>query len=319
MQAPVLVSGGWSHSVWRVQTVEGDYVIKEIVDRPDAWWIEQMQTALAFELAAWRSRTIPMAEPIATVGTGLLLGGLRVGQRQRSYRCHRWVEGHPCLELPPDDERSQRVGEIVAGLARLGFHHGTTADQLPWNALDAYDDTVDEAASEGMDWAQALAALRPHVAELRDDFVDLAHRATPTMLMHRDLDPKNASLRPDGQVALFDWDYAGPRLLASELLGAALSFAGGPLAAEEGCVRACVEAYRKSSALPVDFSDAAAPLIEERFRWTMLNTWICLGHRGASPEQQAFAGSLVRSLAPGWPESAFATRTWARWLAERSS
>ncbi len=302
--------------MWRVHTAEGVYAIKEIADGAPRSWIDHMESAMAFELAAWRAGIIAMAEPIPAAVTGRLLAGLQAGGRHRSYRCHRWVEGQPCLDLPPDAERSRQVGLIVAELARLDVQHGTTADQLAWNALDAYDDTVDEARSMGLDWAHVLAALGPLLAELREDLVDLARRARPMEFVHRDLDPKNSSFRPDGRVALFDWDYAGPGLLASELLGAALSFAGGPHAAEEGCLIATVEAYQASGAPAVDFIDAEALLNEVSFSWIMLNAWHGLGHRGASPAQQAFAGSLVRDLAPRWPESVMATKTWARRLAD---
>lgn len=317
LHAPDAVVGGWSHSVWRVETLEGVYAIKEMLDNPAGWWIEQLDTAIAFELTAWRSGTIAMAEPIPVAGSDQLLGRLDAGHVPRRYRCHRWVEGQPCLDLPPNVERSARVGVIVAALAQLDVQGGTTADRLPWNALDAYDDTVAEAMSKRLDWAHALAELRPFVTKLREDFIDLADRAKPTAVVHRDIDPKNTSLRIDNEVALFDWDYAGPRLIASELLDAALSFAGGVLDVEAACFLATIDSYRESGGPPVDFSDAAPPLIEEGFRWIMLNAWRCLGHRGVSPEQESFAASVVRALAPTWPDSVTATQTWGQWVVDR--
>lgn len=316
-QPPTVVTGGWSHNVWRVVTPAGAYAVKEIVENPASWWIEQIGTAVAFEQAAWRDGTIAMAEPIPVAGSHELLGGVGLRGDRRCYRCHRWVDGRPCLDLVPDTERSGRVGAIVASLARLGVDGGTSATQLPWNALDAYDDTVGEAASKGLGWASTLADLRPNVVRLRRDFADLSQRAAPMRVLHRDIDPKNTSVRADNEVALFDWDYAGPRLLATEVLDAALSFAGGPLVAEESCVLAAVDGYRGSDGPPVNFIDAAAPLIEEGFRWIMLNAWRCLGHRGVSAEQRTFAGSLVETIAATWPDADAAIRTWAQRLADR--
>lgn len=317
LHPPTIVVGGWSHGVWKVETPDGVYAIKEMTQQPGDWWIEQLESAMAFELAAWRSGRITMAEPIPVVGSGQLLGRLETSMlgRSRGYRCHRWLDGEPSAGVVPDAERSRQVGTIVADLARLGIHTGTTADQLPWNAIDAFEETVEEAGEKGMDWANSLGGLRPLVTTLREEFVALAARAVSTAVMHRDFDPKNTLVQVDRKIALLDWDYAGPRLVASELLDAALSFAGGPVGADEACVLAAVEAYLDAGGPPLIWSDAAPPLVEEGFRWIMLNAWRCLGHRGVSPEQQSFAGSLLRGLISEWPESVRATRAWAVRLA----
>lgn len=121
------------------------------------------------------------------------------------------------------------------------------AENLAWNALEAYDATVDEAVATARDWAPLLMSLRPLVEELRSEFENLRDRAEPMLVMHRDVNPKNAVQRGDGVVALVDWDYAGPVLPASELLGVALSFAGGPSDADEDCVSACIDACTADS------------------------------------------------------------------------
>jgi hypothetical protein len=285
LRAPLVVTGGWSHSVWRVDTPQGTYAIKEMVDNPADWWIEQLNGAIAFELAAWRAGTIVMAEPMPLAGSDHYLGQLSLGGGPRRYRCHRWVEGEPCLGLSPAVERSEQVGLIVSALAQLNVEGGNTAHHLAWNALDAYDETVAEATSRRQDWAPALAELRPNVAQLRDDFIHLAGRAEPMVILHRDIDPKNTAVHADNAITLLDWDYAGPRLIAAELLGAALSFAGGALAADEECLLATIATYRESGGPPASFNDASAPLAEESFRWIMLNAWRCLGHLG-SPQKR---------------------------------
>lgn len=309
---PLVVLGGWSHSVWKVSTDAGTFAIKEMREGRGEWWIDRLDAAIAFELAAWRTGIVAMAEPIPVVGSEFFLGRLDIGVTHRRYRCHRWVDGEPCLGKDPDSRRSAEVGVIVAQLSRLDIQKGSTADQLEWNALDAYDETVGEARSKGLDWAEALAGLRPHVERLRHDLDDLAQRAIPMTVTHRDIDPKNATTRAGGDVVLFDWDSAGPRLLESELLDSALSFAANGLQPDEKCVFSTLDAYVDAGGRPVAFDDAATPIAEGGFHWIMLNAWRSLGHREVGPEQEAFAGSMVEQLAATWPRDAERVRTWAR-------
>jgi len=302
LASPAPVLGGWSHSVWRVETAAGVYGIKEMREGPGSWWIEQLSSATAFEREAWRSRAINMAEPIPVAGSPALLGRLDVGGAHRWYRCHRWVDGEPCLEDDPDVGRSAQVGEIVAELSRLNMQNGTTADRLAWNALEAYDDTVAEARARGFQWAAALAALKPQVERLHDECAELARRAIPMWMSHRDLDPKNSAVRADGALVLFDWDNAGPRLFESELLDAAISFAGSQVNAD--CFAATLDAYRRAGGRALTFEHAASPIVADGFGWIMLNAWRSLGHRDATPEQQRFAGTMVKHLADAWPADA---------------
>lgn len=308
---PSAVLGGWSHSVWKVDTDDGVYAIKEMREGRGAWWIEQLDSAVAFELSAWNARTVSMAEPIPVANSGALLGRVEVGETHRWYRCHRWVDAEPCLGEDPDPARSAQVGRFVAALARFGGQQGSTADQLEWNALDAYDDTVAEASAKGFDWADALADLRPDVERLRHDFEHLARRAAPLSVTHRDIDPKNAARRVDGRLVLFDWDNAGPRLMESELLDAALSFAGDGLHIDEECVLATLDAHFDATGRRLTFEDAATTIVEGGFRWIMLNAWRSLGHRDVTADQKAFAGSMVTQLAATWPAEAELVRHWA--------
>lgn len=314
---PSPVLGGWSHSVWRVETGDGSFAVKEMREGSGSWWMEHFDNATEFELAAWRARTIAMAEPVGVAGSTALLGRLQVGTDHRWYRCHHWVGGEQCLEDEPDPRRSAQVGGIVAALSRLNRQKGTTADQLPWNALDAYNDTVAEARARRVGWADALADLEPQVEQLHDEFSELARLALPMWMSHRDLDPKNSAMRPDGALVLFDWDNAGPRLFESELLEAATSFAGQGTEVDAGCVTATLDAYVRAGGRPLTFDHAAAPIAADGFGWIMLNAWRSLGHRDTTPEQQTFAGVMVKELAAAWPAEADRIRSAAAGLKAR--
>jgi hypothetical protein len=300
-----VVAGGWSHQVWRVQAGTSAFAIKQLRRERGDWWMDQLRAACKFEWAAWSAGTVAMAEPVEVEGGRGLLGELTKWSEDYVYRCHRWVSAAPCDDDPPSISRSRQVGAMVAALSALRFRSpGTTADHLPWNALDAFDDTVAEAHDRSLSWAADLQSLRPGVTRLRSEFRELASRGTALAFAHRDFDPKNAGTTPDGSVVLFDWDYAGPRLAASELLDVAISFAGGPESLERDCITATFESYRQNGGTPVHFGDAAPVIVEESFRWLMLNAWRAMGHRNVTEEQADFANSLVPELARKWPSSA---------------
>lgn len=322
MGDPIGVVGGWSHHLWRLETDSGSFAVKEIVPASSGWWVERLEDAIELEQAAWAAGTVPMAEPIAVAGTGRLVGTVLVRGQEHRYRCHRWVDGTPCLELVPSAGASASVGASVAAVAGLGIDGGTSASTPASDALDTYEDTVAEAKRQGAGWADELERLEPLVEELRADLAELARRAEPLLIMHRDIDPKNACLRPDGTVALFDWDYSGPALPGAELLGAALSFArrgggaeplhrAGRLQVSEPCLVATLDAYERVAGHLPDMRGAAAPRVEEGFRWLMLNARWALGCEPATPDQARRAEPVVISMCSDWPRGTAAIREWA--------
>ena len=319
---PIGVVGGWSHHLWRLETNSGLFAVKELVPASSEWWAEHLEDAIELEQMAWAAGTVPMAEPIPVAGSGRLVGSVLVRGREHRYRCHRWVEGVPCLELPPSEGPSASVGASVAAVAALGLDGGTSASVPASQSLDAYEATVNEAKRQGAGWAEELERLGPLVEELREDLADLAERAEPLLIMHRDIDPKNACLPPDGSVALFDWDYSGPALPGAELLGAALSFArrgggaeplhrAGRLQVSETCLVATLDAYERAAGHLPDLRGAAAPRVEEGFRWLMLNARRALGLEPATPDQAKRAEPVVTSMCADWPLGTAAVRAWA--------
>lgn len=262
-----IVDGGWSHQVWRVETSTDTVAVKQLRREHEQWWMAQLLAASEFELAAWAAGTVPMAEPLQVENGGGLLGELPTWTQDHLYRCHRWVDATPCINARPSIERSRRAGAMVAALCALRFPtDGTIADLLPWNALDAFDDTIDEARDRSMPWAASLEMLSPRVEQLRAQFSELAILEEPVGFTHRDFDPKNAAEMPHGTLVIFDWDYAGPRMVSSELLDVAVSFAGGPELFDRDCASATVEAYRRHRGPDVSLRNAAPVLVEEGFR-----------------------------------------------------
>ncbi|MFN0094979.1 MAG: phosphotransferase [Dehalococcoidia bacterium] len=276
---PRPVTGGWVNRVWCVEATNGLFAVKEMADSHKADWTVQFQQALRLELTAWDSGMVPMAEPVRTV-TGDAIVDLPGSQSgPRLHRCHRWVTGEPCLEvqLGLDDARS--VGRSVAAVLNLRLGAGSSLEAFQSPGLDSFEATLDEAIGVGKAWARSLEGLTPGVNELRHELAALRGAAVPLLLCHRDLDPKNTTRRPDGELSIQDWDYAGPMLPSAELLGVALSFAGGPERPDDALVSAVLDSYRRASGHDLSFAHAATPLLSEGFNWLMFNVWLGLGHR----------------------------------------
>jgi hypothetical protein len=229
----------------------------------------------------------------------------------RGCRRGRW---RPARGWPPTWARS------LAAIHALGLAgRETTATGLVPLSLAAWHQTVTQAHRAGLAWAGELAGLTPLVEQLTERLQALQGQARPMVWSHRDLDPKNAVLRPDRRVALLDWDYAGPILAAGELLVTALSFAGGTLQPDAGCVRACVGGFLDAGGhlQPPDLLDTAM-IHQESLNWLWLNVDRCLGRRLRDPADQQLGQRLAPQLLDAFAAEVATVDRWAGRLLERS-
>jgi Ser/Thr protein kinase RdoA (MazF antagonist) len=321
-QAPLApVPGAWSNRLWRLKTEQGCFAIKELRRPPAAGgWSDHLQVAMTVEQAAWTAGTIPMAEPIAAVGSGSWLAEVATTTGQRAtVRCHRWVSGTPAMRVAPSPAMAADVGRSLAALHALVLAAPvTTATGLAGLSLAAWRQTVAQAHRAGLAWAGELAGLTGLVEQLAQRLHTLHGQGRRMVWSHRDLDPKNAVVRPDRRVALLDWDYAGPTLAASELLVTALSFAGGTLQPDAVCVRACVHGFLDAGGTlqPPDLLDTAA-IHQESLEWLWLNVDRCLGRRLRDPADQQLGQRLAPQLLDAFAAEVATVDRWAGRLLER--
>jgi Ser/Thr protein kinase RdoA (MazF antagonist) len=320
-QGPLaLVPGAWSNRLWRLETTQGRFAIKELRGPPAAGrWADRLQVAMTVERAAWTAGDIPMAEPMpaATGGGWLAEVAATTGQRA-TVRCHRWVPGVPATAAAPSPAMAADVGRSLAAIHALGLAApATTATGLVPLSLAAWHKTVTQARRAGLTWAGELGGLTPLVEQLTERLQALQRQGRPMLLSHRDLDPKNAVVRPDRRVALVDWDYAGPTLAASELLVTALSFAGRPLQPDAACVRACVRGFLAAAGhvRPPDLLDTAV-IHQESLGWLWLNVDRCLGRRLRDPADQQLGQRLAPQLIGSFATEVVTVDRWAGRLLE---
>ncbi|GAA3703796.1 hypothetical protein GCM10022204_21340 [Microlunatus aurantiacus] len=207
LRPPTRIHGGFANRVYRLDTDEGSYAVKEL-NLTNRRWRYRAEDVFRFERAAFAAG-IPMPEPIAVDPRTLV---------------HRWVDGERVPEEPVAPAYAFEVGEILARLHALAIAWDPEPADEPtprdWPALAA------RATATSRPWAGELAA-RVEVFQTIADFVDGCVRPGPVVLTHSDVQPWNLLAR-DGRPVLLDWELSGLLDLSGELGSTALGLAKGP-------------------------------------------------------------------------------------------
>jgi Ser/Thr protein kinase RdoA (MazF antagonist) len=300
---PVAVDEAWSNQVFRIVTGSGQYAVKVFTGVSRG----ALRTGMTVEAAAAATDAILMPTPV-TVADGGWLVEIDTDQGPRLLRCHRWIDGTPCSTAPPSPAIAGDVGRSLGVLHALRLDGGDTSG-LPPVELDRWHKAAADAARANLCWARQVSGLTPLVEEVADQVEQVRRAALPMRLSHGDLDPKNAVIRPDGRVALTDWDYAGPVLPDVELVVAATSFAGGVSSADVDLVRDFVHAYRDAGgdATP---TDPGRTVVEAgKIDWMLRNIEAAL--RPAPDENTAMREATALALIATFADNTDRLRDWA--------
>jgi aminoglycoside phosphotransferase (APT) family kinase protein len=203
----VRVHGGFANRMYRLDTDQGSFAVKEL-NVADRRWAYSVEDVFRFERAAFAAG-IPMPEPISA-GRDMLV--------------HRWVDAEKVPEAPVTEAYAFEIGEILARIHALDVEwtHIPVAEPAPRD----WPELADRATATGQPWAGELA---DHVETFLAiaDFVDTCERPGPVVLTHKDIQPWNLLAR-DGRPVVLDWELSGMLDLSGELGSTALSLAKGP-------------------------------------------------------------------------------------------
>ncbi|WP_305788321.1 phosphotransferase family protein [Symbioplanes lichenis] len=200
---PVRISGGFANRMYRLDTDQGSYAVKELNLRP-----YRVEDVFRFEQAAFAAG-IPMPEPIAA---------------SRHTLVHRWVEGEKVPEEPVPQAYAYEVGEILARLHALDVAWAPGPAEEP--AARDWPELAGRATATGQPWAAGLTAHAETFSAIAR-LVDTCERPGPVVLTHRDIQPWNLLSRR-GRPVVLDWELSGQLDLSGELGSTALSLAKGP-------------------------------------------------------------------------------------------
>ncbi|MFC6161659.1 phosphotransferase family protein [Kribbella jiaozuonensis] len=203
---PVRVHGGYANRMYRLDTDQGSFAVKEL-NHVDRRWDYRLDDVFRFESAAFAAG-IPMPEPISA-GQDTLV--------------HRWVDGEKVPEEPVSEGFAFEIGEILARLHALDVEWTDTSTEDP--AAQDWPELAERATATGQPWADELASQLDTFRAIAH-FVDTCERPGPVVLTHKDIQPWNLLAR-DGRPVVLDWELSGMLDLSGELGSTALSISKG--------------------------------------------------------------------------------------------
>lgn len=203
----VRVHGGFANRVYRLETDQGSFAVKEL-NLVDRRWTYRVEDVFRFERAAFAAG-VPMPEPISAGHRTLV---------------HRWVEGERVPEAPVSAGYAFEIGEILARIHALEV--AWTGAPIEEATSQDWPELAARAAATGQPWAEELASRVETFLSI-GHFVDACERPGPVVLTHKDIQPWNLLAR-EGRPVVLDWELSGMLDLSGELGSTALSLAKGP-------------------------------------------------------------------------------------------
>ena len=227
----ILVARGEQGRVWRLDTDQGPFAIKELIIRQTP---ADALADVAYQEVVRATGAVPMPRPIRTVDDHVIVD---LGEHQ--LRAYEWVD---LLAV------NRSVDPTTVGATMAAIHRVQYAPARP--LIGWYTEPVGESR-----WRQLLkeskAAAAPFADALDSEITELLHLETllapPTNLQscHRDLWADNMLPTPTGGVCVIDWENCGLADPSQELPMAMIDFGLGD--------------QRRIAELYVSYLDAGGP------------------------------------------------------------
>ena len=266
------VSGGLIHRMWRINTSQGSYAIKEldatIMKRPGIYesYIQSEQIATLL-----KGKQIPAATALFLNQTTPLyeVDGIIV-------MVFAWVDGKILTLKQVTTEHAKQIGAILATIHTANIKpmdlfipevHLIPEEQ--WYSL------VSKAISKKLSWAVAANTNLPNLITWSNAYQEAKLRLNRRLVIsHTDMDPKNVLWCDDTSPVLIDWEGAGLINPTAEVINVALEWAGmTDDLFKESIFLAVIEGYcnHGGSVIESDVYDALYGLIGGCLGWLEFN------------------------------------------------
>jgi thiamine kinase-like enzyme len=223
LQEPQAVSGGLLHRMWRLDTTQGVFAVKQlnpiILQKPHMHESYRLSERIAARMA---SHAIPAVvalecngDPVQQIGTHTLL-------------VYRWLDGKTVLPEQVELDQGKVMGTLLGQMHTLNLQYAELP-QPEWKHFcdDDWDLLTVHAYDAGISWATPVRAVMHKLIEWSKLYEQAGEKLSNTYVVsHRDLDQKNVIWQDAQTPWLVDWEAAGLINPTMELVSMALDWSG---------------------------------------------------------------------------------------------
>src|ERR1019366_10456406 len=217
------VSGGLLHRMWRLDTTQGTFAVKQlnpvIMQKPHMLTSYRLSEHIAAEMA---SHGIPAVaaltrngDPVQVIGTQTLM-------------VYRWLDGKTLLPEHVEPAQGRVMGTLLGQMHVLNLHVAELP-QPEWKHFrdDDWDLLTVHAYDAGISWATPVRSVMHKLIEWSKLYEQAGEKLSDTYVVsHRDLDQKNVIWQDAQTLWLVDWEAAGLVNPTMELVSMALDWSG---------------------------------------------------------------------------------------------
>ena len=203
-----LAAVGHMGRIWRLETPDGPYGVKELHWARD---IATEEAAVARQVAFCETARAAGVSAPANLHTtdSRYVTAMPAEHGGRLIRAYEWIDGRPLLKSDP--RVAAWVGQVTAIIEGIAAPAGDQKPD-PWftqtPSANDWAVLVERCEAAGQPWAGQLRKAVPGLLALGDQMEPL--ELDELIIAHTDFQPQNVLLEPDGRLVLLDWDDACP-------------------------------------------------------------------------------------------------------------
>ena len=223
LQEPQAVSGGLLHRVWRLDTTQGTFALKQlntaIMQKPHIYDSYRLSERIATAMAA---QGIPAVAALTCNGDPLQV------IENDTVIVYRWIEGETLSAEAVEPERARLIGALLARMHALHLQF-PALPRPDWEHFraDDWDLLTVHAYDMGIPWATPARAVMHSLLEWSKLSEQAGEKLSHSyVISHRDLGQKNVLWQDDHTPLLIDWEAAGLVNPTMELVSTALDWSG---------------------------------------------------------------------------------------------